>query len=396
MTYVDQTKIQSLFKPQFIDGIFELAKKNSFVLAHATRLPNMTGKDMDIDILSNLPIAYWAGADTATRAITSLALKGKRIRAEEMNVLIPISKNSLADSNVDLEKIIKERSAEAIGKLLDQAVITGEGKPAGFREGIIPSCINYGAKVSIDTSATVPFYSAIDSAMALVEASDYEANGIVSNYAAKSLFRNMVDSTGQPLANTEIGGLDRMYVSNGAWNSSLGKALVGDMKQVYYAIRQEITVDVLTEGTIVNPNDTTESYNLGQQRMIAIMLTMRMGWEIPDPVSSYNSNNATAFPFALIQATNANTEPACTLTVTVKDNASTPAAIQGARVVLGGQEKLTNASGQAVFKVNQGETYFYAAYADTKKPVADTTTIGASATTATLAITLLPAPAARN
>ena len=396
MTYVDQQKIQTLFKPQFLNEVFEIATKQSFVLAKGTRLPNMTGKDMDMDILSNLPIAYWAGADTSKRNITSLALNGKRIHAEELNVIIPISKNSLADASIDLEKIIKERAAEAIAKKLDMAIITGAGKPTGFREGLIPSCVNAGAKVTLDTTATVPFYDAIDKAMAKVEASDYNATAIVSNYGAKSAFRGMVDSTGQPLAQTEIGSLAREFVSNGAWDATLAKALVGDLSQIYYAIRQELTVDVLTEGTIENPNDASEKYNLGQQRMIAIMLTMRMGWEIPNPVSAYNEGNANAFPFAIIQESGANTEPACTLTVTVKDNASTPAAIEGARVTVAGQEKLTNASGQAVFKVNQGETYLYAAFKDGKKPVADMTTIGASATTATLAITLLPAPAARN
>lgn len=388
MTYVDQSKIQSLFKPQFINEVFEIATKQSFVLGKGTRLPNMTGKDMDMDIMANLPIAYWAGADTAKRNITSLALKGKRIHAEELNVLIPISKNSLADSNIDLEKIIKERAAEAIAKKLDMAIITGVGKPAGFREGIIPSCVNAGAKVTLNTSATVPFYSAIDAAMSLVEASDYDANAVVANYAAKSAFRNMVDSTGQPLANTEIGSLAREFVSNGAWDSTLAKALVGDLKQIYYAIRQEITVDVLTEGTITNPSDATETYNLGQQRMIAIMLTMRMGWEIPNPVSAYNEGNASAFPFAIIQATNSNTEPACTLTVTVTDDASTPAAIQNARVTVAGQEKLTNSSGVATFKVNQGEDYLVAATADNKKPVAEMVSVGSSATTASASITL--------
>ena len=200
----------------------------------------------------------------------------------------------------------------------------------------------------------------------------------------------MVDSTGQPLANTEIGGLKRLFVSNGAWDGTLGKALVGDMKQVYYAIRQEVTVDVLTEGTIVNPNDPNETYNLGQQRMIAIMLTMRMGWEIPNPVSSYNVDNETSFPFALIQASGANTEPACTLTVTVKDNASTPAAIEGATVTVGGNEAKTNASGVATFKVNQGETYLVAASANGKAPQAAEVVIGGSATTASQAFNLVP------
>ena len=115
-----------------------------------------------------------------------------------------------------------------------------------------------------------------------------------------------------------------------------------------------------------------------------------MGWEIPNPVSSYNEGNAAAFPFALIQASGANTEPACTLTVTVKDTASTPAAIEGATVTVGGNEAKTNASGVATFKVNQGGTYLVAATANGKAAQAVEVVIGSSATTASQAFNLAP------
>ena len=86
---IDQAKIQSLFKPQFINEVFQKMCETSFALKHGTRLPNMTGKTMDIDILSNLPMAYWVGQDTEKRKTTSLALKGKRIYAEELSVILP-------------------------------------------------------------------------------------------------------------------------------------------------------------------------------------------------------------------------------------------------------------------------------------------------------------------
>jgi hypothetical protein len=84
-----------------------------------------------------------------------------------------------------------------------------------------------------------------------------------------------------------------------------------------------------------------------QQDMVALRVTLRMGWELPNPINATNDDNTTRFPFAIVQVAAPTTY---TVTFTVKDDASTPAAIQNAVVTFGGQEKKTNASGVAVFK----------------------------------------------
>ena len=36
--------------------------------------------------------------------------------------------------------------------------------------------------------------------------------------------------------------------------------------------------------------------------MVALRCTLRMGWELPNPVNAENADNATRFPFALVDA----------------------------------------------------------------------------------------------
>ena len=350
--YVDQSKVQALFKPQFINEVFEKATEQSFVLKHGTRLPNMTGKTMDMDILSNLPMSYWVGADTDKRNLTTLALENKRIYAEEAAVIVPISLTTLHDSNVDLKKIIQERLSEATAALIDSAVITGVNKPKHFREALIPSCINLGAKVDRTTDDTL--YTAVDKAMAYVEESDYEVSAFAGGLNVKSKFRNLLDKNGRPVTNTEITDMPKLYVKNGAWDKKAAELLVGDFKQIFYAIRQEMDVTVLTEATIEDPI-TGAKYNLGQQKMIAIMVTMRLGWEIPNPISrEVWENNPNYFPFAIVRPTDATTINNLDLTLTITDGTDV---IEGASVYVGGNKFITNDSGVVTFKVQPNTSY---------------------------------------
>lgn len=91
---------------------------------------------------------------------------------------------------------------------------------------------------------------------------------------------------------------------------------------------------------------------------------MRMGWEIPNPITAMAPDNATRFPFAVILPSPAPTEH--TVTFTVTDDATTPAAIEGATVLFSGAEHKTNSTGKAVFKVVENNIYTYAVIAEGK------------------------------
>lgn len=98
--------------------------------------------------------------------------------------------------------------------------------------------------------------------------------------------------------------------------------------------------------------------------MIAIRAVMRIGWEIPNPITSLNPDNATRFPFAVVVPSGATATQ--TVTFTVQDDGSSP--IEGATVLFGGQEKVTNASGNAVFNVLGKSKYTYAVTMEGKQP----------------------------
>jgi hypothetical protein len=136
--------------------------------------------------------------------------------------------------------------------------------------------------------------------MGAVEESGYIPNGIVGGLSAKAQFRNMLDTTGQPIANTEIGELPKFFVDNGSWDKTVADLLVGDFSQAVYAIRQDITYKVLDQAVIQDPSDGSILYNLAQEDMVALRCTMRIGWEIPNPVTSAGGENA--FPFASVKA----------------------------------------------------------------------------------------------
>lgn len=91
---------------------------------------------------------------------------------------------------------------------------------------------------------------------------------------------------------------------------------------------------------------------------------MRMGWEVPNPISATNPDNTTRFPFAVILPNpNPDTHD---ITFTVKDDKSKE--IENATVICAGQEKKTNASGVATLKVENDATYTYFVGAEGKQP----------------------------
>ena len=60
-----------------------------------------------------------------------------------------------------------------------------------------------------------------------------------------------------------------------------------------------MTYKVLTEATIVDPSSRSVIYSLAQQDMVALRAVMRLGWEIPNPVSAYRDTLDDYSPFAV-------------------------------------------------------------------------------------------------
>ena len=290
--------VKALEEVQVVNDIFEGTIRDSKALQLFKRLPNMSSKQTKLRILDSLPIAYFVDEtqDNGRKNITKQAWDNKYITAAEIAVIVPIKENDLADSDVDLWAQIRPRISEAFARKIDSAMLMGVGKPTDWRKGLIPSIIDAGKEVQ----ETGHFYSDINDVMAEVEESGYEVNGLVGGVGLKSKFRMMTDTTGQPLNTTEIGSLNRTFVDNGTWDKTKSTLVVGDFSQAVYAIRQDLTFKLLTEGIIQDPEDGTILYNLGQEDMVALRCVMRLGWEIPNPVNAEDESEY-RFPFASLK-----------------------------------------------------------------------------------------------
>jgi hypothetical protein len=61
-----------------------------------------------------------------------------------------------------------------------------------------------------------------------------------------------------------------------------------------------VTYKILTEATIVDPTTKDVVYSLAQQDMVALRAVMRLGWEIPNPVSAFRADLEDYSPFAAL------------------------------------------------------------------------------------------------
>ena len=287
----------ALVEEQVVREIFEDAQKESKALSLFRRLPNMSSDKTKLRVSDSLPVAYFVDENTnnGRKNLTKSAWKNVFLTAEELAVIVPIKENLLNDVDVDLWAEIKPQLVSAIAKKIDEAIFRGEGAPTSWGAGIIPQIIAKGKTVT----ETGKLYSDINDTMTAVEESGYNVTALLGGVGLKGKFRMMTDTTGQPLNTTEIGSLRREYLDNGAWDKNEATLIAGDFNNAVYSIRQDVTYKVLDQAVIQDPSTGEILYNLAQEDMVALRVTFRMGYAIPNPVTALDGTE-TRYPFAAL------------------------------------------------------------------------------------------------
>ena len=300
-TAITRTDADALIETQVASEIFEGTVRKSKALSLFKRLPNMTSDKTKLRVLDSLPVAYFVDEtqDNGRKNLSKIAWDKKYINAAELAVIVPIKENVLNDASIDIWAELKPRIEEAFAKKIDNAIFFGVDKPSDWRKGLVPSVVDAGAEVDETNNG---LYSDINDVLTKVEESGYDVTAILGGVGLKGKFRMMTDTTGQPLNTTEIGSIKREFVDNGVWDKTKSTLIAGDFTQAVYAIRQDVTYKVLTEAVIQDPSDGSILYNLAQDDMVALRVTMRLGWEIPNPVNALNETSA-RFPFASLKPT---------------------------------------------------------------------------------------------
>ena len=286
--------------------IFQGVVEQSAVLKAGRKLPNMTSKTQSINVLDMLPLAYWVDGDTGFKRTSAQAWEKKKLYAEELAVIIPIPEAVLDDTNYDIWGEVKPRIVEAMGRRIDEAILFGTGKPSTWRKSVVETAVDAGASVT-QTSDLFTDIMGINGVIAKAEESGFMPTGVMAAVGMRAQLRGLTDENGQPIflsnmqgrASYMLDGMEMSFPMNGAWDPEEALMIVGDFHQLVYSIRQDVTYKILTEATIVDPTSREVIYSLAQQDMVALRAVMRLGWEIPNPVSAFRSEMDDYSPFAV-------------------------------------------------------------------------------------------------
>ena len=306
--FISRTDANALIPEPVTREIIQGVVAKSAVLSAGRRLPNMSSKTQTMNVLDMLPTAYWVDGDTGFKQTSKMAWDKKKIYAEELAVIIPIPEAVLADSNYDIWGEVKPRIVEAMGKKIDDAILFGVNKPSTWRKSVLETARDASAIVTTTNNLYKDIF-AENGLFAKVEESGFDVTGVLAHVSAKAKLRGMVDTTGRPVFTADmheankysLDGVAMEFPKNGAFDPDKALMIAGDFSQLTYAIRQDVTYKLLTEATIVDPETKEVLYALAQQDMVALRAVMRLGWEIPNPVSAFNEDLENVTPFAVLQ-----------------------------------------------------------------------------------------------
>lgn len=354
---------EAIIREQVVSNIFQDAPKHSVFLSIAKKLPNMTSNQTRMRVLDFLPTAYWVNGDTGMKQTTRQAWDNVFINAGELAVIVPISDAVLSDAEFDIFGEVTPRVMEAIGQKVDAAVIFGDNRPAEWGLDIISRARQAGNNVSPATGKD--YYDLIlgeNGVFAKVEDDGYGVTGALAPMNFKSKLRGLRDTTGQPIfksnmqdvARYSLDGAPITFPENGAFYANIAQLVVGDFSQAVYSIRQDITVKILDQGVIQDPDTKEIIYNLAQQDMTALRIVFRMGWALPNPATRLNEDR-TGCAFAYLEPGTPTPTQKVTFTVTDGD-AESPKPRKGARINVEGAILTTDDNGKAEFNLRP-ETY---------------------------------------
>lgn len=379
MATIDRSALSGLIPEPVTREIMQGAIAESAVLRMGRRLANMSSKTQTINVLDALPSAYFvngeatdSGAGDAFKRTTKMAWDKKKLYAEEIAVIVPIPEAALDDADYDIWGEVKPRLTEAFGKVIDAAILFGTNKPSTWRAGVVPSAIAAGNGVPIGTSVFDDIMGE-SGLIAKVELDGFNPNGVMSAIQMRGKLRGLKDTTGQPIFKSDmqgatrygLDGMDMYFPMNGSFDPAQAQMIVGDWSQLVYAIRQDMTFKIFTEGVIQDPSTKAITYNLMQNDMVALRAVMRLGWEIANPINAYNADIENPFPFSVYG------KSGTVSTVTVKPSTATvkkggtqafTAAVAGEGIISGDVEwsqtggTKSSISENGVLTVGSGET----------------------------------------
>jgi HK97 family phage major capsid protein len=256
-------------------------------------------------VLSALPIAYFVNGDTGLRQTTEVNWANKYMNVEEISAIMPVPENVIADVDANIWDEAMPLMAEAAGRALDQAVFFGTNAPSSWPTNVLTSATNAANTVTEGSVATAGgYFNDVDSLYAKVEADGFDITGWVGAVSAKSKLRTARDSQGRKLdvgrvsgAVDTLDGYPISYPMRGLWPTTSGSVRLfgGDWSQFVVGVRQDITWRVLDQA-VIQDNTGAIVYNLAQQKMVALMIDLRVAWQVANTINNDQPTESARYP----------------------------------------------------------------------------------------------------
>ena len=307
--FISRTDAEALIPQEYSQEIIKAVPQQSAVMRMGRRLRNMSRSQMRMPVLNGLVTAYFVNGDTGWKQTSKALWQNKFIDAAELAVIVPIPEAVIDDAEYDIEAEIQPQIVEAFAAAFDQAVLLGTNAPSIWPQAVLPGAAAAGSVVTLGAGADI--YEDIcgeGGVLSKVEDDGYDVTGHIAALRLKAKLRGLRGSDGQPIFSRtpqaatpyELDGVGLDFPKNGAIDPAQALLISGDFQQLVYAVRSDVTYKVLTEATIHDPVTGDVLYNLAQQDMVALRATMRLGWQLPNPVNRVNTNSATRCPFAAL------------------------------------------------------------------------------------------------
>lgn len=316
-----RTNATPLINEEVLNEIIKEVPLKSTVLPLMRRLPNASKKQVRIPVLNSLATAYFltgeGGDGTGTsyqrglKKTTKVEWANKYVYIEEIAAIVPISQNVLDDSDYDIWAEVKPSIVEAISAEIDNAIIFGTSKPSTWPDAIVTGATSASMTVaegSIDADLYDDIFG-VGGMMDLVRKSGYYPNGFVAGMGMESKLDGLRDKNGVPIF-SNFNNQENQYrlkgkpvmtdlLGNMDANDDTALMIAGAWNKAVYSIRKDMSFDIATEASLHDSSGNLV-YNLFQQDMVALRCTMRLGWQLPNPVNRIQSTSASRYPFSIL------------------------------------------------------------------------------------------------
>ena len=287
-----------------VASVIQEATKSSAALQQC-RTVTLSAKTSRQPVLSSLPSAYWVSGDTGLKQTSKAEWENVDLVAEEVAVIVPVPEAYVADSGVPIWDEVRPLLGQAIGTLLDQAVIFGTGAPSTFGDSIFEVADAAGNEVVAGTGEDL----GVDVANlgVLLAEQGYNLSGFISKPGFQWQLVGIRSTDGAPIYQTDFATGERagLYgrplneVTNGAWDSDSAVLIGGDFSKAILGIRQDISYKVFTEG-VISDGSGNVVLNLMQQDSVAIRVVARYAFATAKPVTTLEDSAALRAPFAFL------------------------------------------------------------------------------------------------